>query len=223
MGKKRITYDCNEDDHKPPNQVIIDHHHHHNHHHHHRHNNHQKSKKIKPDAKLLHTLSSHLKKLDKSRSRNTHFLSTPPPPPPPATTISHEKRKLSHDHQCDRDHHRVWFRGIDRCNHEKARHDDGDHDMGVFEFGKDLCWKTLLSENNEDLFGGDCVFAPDLNASRKMVVVFEEDRYGCGSYIPDPVMHWNNGDEGNCLYDILELSSQEDMINEFLKVNLFVS
>ncbi|KAI3747786.1 hypothetical protein L6452_10439 [Arctium lappa] len=220
MGKKRVTYDFNDP--KPPNNnnVVIDHHHHH-----HRHHNHQKSKKIKPEAKLLHTLNSHLKKLAKSRSRNT--LSHPPPPPATVTTENNKNHHgnfsllLNHDHH--RCHRRDWFTGLD-SDHEDAHDDHDGGGMRVFEFGQEFCWKTTSScENNEDLFGGDCVFAPDLNVSPNLVVVFEEDGSGCGSYIPDPVMNLDNGDDGNYLYDILELSSQEDMINEFLKVNLFVS
>ncbi|KAI3519313.1 hypothetical protein L1887_08342 [Cichorium endivia] len=215
MGKKRVSYDCNDLD-KPPMHVITDHHNDHRHH------NQPKAKKIKPDAKLLHTLSSHFKKLGKSRSRNTPSISTPPPPPP-ATTISHESNIHRHGHQCHREQHlHDWCKGFDSDHDQNACHDDHGDNNGVFKFGQELCWKTLLSEINEDLFGGDCVFAPDLNASRKMVVVFE-DGFGCGSYIPDPVVNWDNGDGGNCLYDILKLSSQEDMLNEFLKVNLFVS
>lgn len=215
MGKKRVTYDLND----APKHVVRDHHHHH----HHRHHNHQKSRKIKPEAKLLHTLNSHLKKLPKSRSRNILSHSRPHP-----TTVSRENNKRYRDHlSCwlikdNKDRCHDWFMAFD-SDHEDAHFN---YDIGVFEFGQDLCWKKtsfIGSENIEDLFGGDCMFTPDLTATHNVMLVFEEDEYVCGSYIPDPIMNLDSGDEGKYLYDMLELSSQEDMINEFLKVNLFVS
>ncbi|KAI3798917.1 hypothetical protein L1987_34202 [Smallanthus sonchifolius] len=217
MGKKRVTYGFNDED-KPSSHVPIDHHHHH--HHHHRHHNNPKPKKIKPEAKLLHTLNSHLKKLAKYRSRNLISLSSPPRP----TNISPENNKnhrghlsswFKNDHKDDR---YDWFMDFDFDHHDGG-------DKGVFQFGQDLFLKTasfLGSENNDDLFGGDFVFAPDLNASNNMVVVLEEYGFGYGFYIPDLVMNLDNGDEGMHIYDMLKLSSEEDMINEFLKVKLFV-
>ncbi|KAK1410385.1 hypothetical protein QVD17_36922 [Tagetes erecta] len=223
MGKKRVTYGFNDEDDKPPNNVPIDHHHHH---HHHRHHNNQKPKKIKSEAKLLHTLNSHLKKLAKYRSKNLISLSSPPPVNP-AINVFLENNKNNRDHlSCwltndhDKDDFYDWFMDFDYVR------DDG-CDMGVFEFSQDLFLKAsssfIGSEDNEDLFGGDYVFGPDLNASYNMVVVFEEFGLGYGSYIPDPIVNWDDVDEGKHLYDMLKLSSQEDMINEFLKVNLFVA
>ncbi|KAJ0703429.1 hypothetical protein HanPI659440_Chr14g0550931 [Helianthus annuus] len=215
MGKKRVTY---EED-KPPNDhhvhVPIDHHHHH---HHHRHHNRQKPKKVKSEAKLLHTLNSHLKKLSKYRSRKLISLSTPPSP-----NISLENNKKHHGHLSSwlkndqNDDGYDWFMGF------HFDHDD-QGDMGAFEFGQELFKPTSFIgyENNEDLFGGNFVFEPDLNASHNVVMVFEE--CGLGYYIPDPpIMNFDNVDEGRHIYDMLKLSSQEEMINEFLKVNLFVS
>lgn len=218
MGKKRVTYGFNDDD-KPPNHVPIDH----RHHQHHRHHNHQKPKKIKSEVKLLHTLNSHLKKLAKYRSRNLISLSSPPDPSDVNVYLENNKNNRDHlscwlmnDH--DKGDCYDWFMDFDYVC-------DGGCDMGAFEFGQDLFFKTtsfIGSEDNEDLFGGDYVFGPDLNASHNMVVVFEEYGLGYGSYIPDPVMNWVEGNEGKHIYDMLKLSSQEDMINEFLKVNLFV-
>ncbi|KAI3794188.1 hypothetical protein L1987_36817 [Smallanthus sonchifolius] len=209
MGKKRVTYGFNDED-KPPNHVPIDRHRH-------RHHNNPKPKKIKPEAKLLHTLNSHLKKLAKYRSKNLISLSSPPPS---RANIIHENNKnhrghfsswLKNDHKDDR---YDWFMDFD------FDHGDGG-DKGAVQYGQELFLKTasfLGSENNDDLFGGDFVFAPDLNASNNMVVVFEEYGLGYGSYIPDPVMNLDNGDEGMHIYDMLKLSSEEDMINEFLKL-----
>ncbi|KAM0022306.1 hypothetical protein Hdeb2414_s0023g00627121 [Helianthus debilis subsp. tardiflorus] len=203
MGKKRVTYD--ED--KPPNDhhVPIDHHHHH----HHRHHNRQKPKKVKSEAKLLHTLNSHLKKLSKYRSRKLISLSTPPSP-----NVSLENNKKHHGHLSSwlkNDQNDDWFMEFD------FDHDDRG-DMGAFEFGQELFKPTSFIgyENNEDLFGGNIVFEPDLNASHNVVMVFEECGLGC--YIPDPIMDFDNDDEGRHIYDTLKLSSQEEMINEFLKV-----
>ncbi|KAD5960865.1 hypothetical protein E3N88_12337 [Mikania micrantha] len=219
MGKKR--YDLNDTD-KPPNHVPIDCHRHH-HHHHHRHHNHLKPKKIRPEAKLLRTLNSHFKKLAKCHSRKVISCSSP------RANDSFEDNKHHHDHVSCRlkldykDDFGEWFMSAD------LDHDDRDGDyMGEFGFGQELCLETMSFlglENNEDLFGGDGVFDPDLGSSHSMVVVFDEDGSGSRSwsYIPDPVMNLGNGDEGKYLYDMLELSSQEDMISEFLRVNLFVS
>ncbi|KAK1440621.1 hypothetical protein QVD17_06450 [Tagetes erecta] len=207
MGKKRVTYDLNQDN-KPPNHVTNNHHRHH--HHHHRPHIHQKPKKIKPESRLLHTLNSHFKKLAKCRSKKVTSLSS---------------HRASDSLEDNKQHH--WFMGHG-FDHDDA-HDSDEGYMGAFGFDQELCLETLSfleHVNNEDLFGweGYVLIGPELSVSHNMVVVFEEDGLGYGSYIPDPVMNEdNNGDEGKYLVDVLELSSQEDMINEFLKVNLFVT
>lgn len=212
MGKKRVTYDLNENN-KPSNHVTNNHHRHH-HHHPHCHHNHQKPKKIKPESRLLHTLNSHFKKLAKFRSKKVTSLSSP------GVSVSPEDNKHHHGHGC----HHGWFTGYG-FDHDDA-HDDDVGCMGALELGQELCLETMSfiePDNTKDLIGGVGVFGPDLSASHNMLLVFEDDGSGYGSYLHDPVMNVNNGEEGKYLLDVLELSSQEDMINEFLKVNLFVT
>lgn len=216
MGKKRVICDLN-DDISQSNVFVTDHHHHQ-----HRHHNHKKSKKIKPESKLLHTLNSHLKKLAKSRYRK-NFL---PLGVPTLSNLARENNTSTHNNG----YRSLWLKH-DRWGHwddpskgfDSYKNNVHHEDKGVFQFNQ--CWTTtsfIGSENNIDLFGGD-LFAPDLNASGNNIVMFEKEGLGYAPYVPDPVTNLDNSDEGRHLCDVLKLSSQEDMINEFVKSNLFVS
>ncbi|GJW94952.1 hypothetical protein Tco_0174624 [Tanacetum coccineum] len=217
MGKKRVICDLNDD--IPQSNVFVT-----DHHHHHRLQNHQKSMKIK--SKDLHTLNSHLKKLAKSRYRK-NFL---PLRVPTLANLARENNTSTHNNG----YHSLWLKH-DRWGHwddsskgfdsykNNVHHEDKGDDISGFQFNQ--CWNTtslIGSENNVDLFDGD-LFAPDLNASGNKVVMFEKEGLGYAPYVPDPVTNLDNSYEGRYLRDMLKLSSQEDMINEFVKGNLFDS
>ncbi|KAD7479284.1 hypothetical protein E3N88_02420 [Mikania micrantha] len=65
---------------------------------------------------------------------------------------------LLHDHKND------WFMDFG-FDHDDIHHEYGG-DMGAFEFDQ----KLFEFENNVDLFGGDFVFSPDLNASHNVTM-----------------------------------------------------